>query len=178
MKLPVLCSSCLVQWTESEHTSNSDGFHSESLSPNICEKCIKQRADTNEETEITSAISIDKHNQLNAQYNDTDTPTQTVGNVTSSDNVLPLPNDSNCDTEDRSQVNISASVPCQPNTPHNNTENKHKAGSSERQLDGKGSCVEFGQAIRQEFLLHEGSTFLNNGSYGAVPRRVHEYRSR
>ena len=38
--------------------------------------------------------------------------------------------------------------------------------------------LEFGKAIRQEFLLHEGSIFLNNGSYGAVPMCVHEYKTR
>ena len=41
-----------------------------------------------------------------------------------------------------------------------------------------GVRTEFGEAIRDEFLLHEGSTFLNHGSYGAVPRRVHEYKSK
>lgn len=38
--------------------------------------------------------------------------------------------------------------------------------------------VKLGEAIRDEFLLHDGSTFLNHGSYGAVPRRVHEYKTR
>ena len=38
--------------------------------------------------------------------------------------------------------------------------------------------VKFGEAIRDKFLLHDGSTFLNHGSYGAVPRRVHEYKTR
>ena len=38
--------------------------------------------------------------------------------------------------------------------------------------------VRFGEAMRKEFELDEHSAFLNNGSYGAAPKRVLDYRRR
>ena len=36
----------------------------------------------------------------------------------------------------------------------------------------------FGAEMRRQFVLEPGSTFVNHGSYGSVPRRVLEYRLR
>ena len=47
-------------------------------------------------------------------------------------------------------------------------------------LDTKGlEAVKFGEEIRKsEFCLRPGSTFINNGSYGTVPRRVLDVQKR
>lgn len=37
---------------------------------------------------------------------------------------------------------------------------------------------EFGEDIRKEFMLREKSVFLNHGSYGSMPRCVHEKQVR
>lgn len=41
-----------------------------------------------------------------------------------------------------------------------------------------GAVVAFGAEMRRQFVLEPGSTFVNHGSYGSVPRRVLEYRLR
>ena len=42
----------------------------------------------------------------------------------------------------------------------------------------EGDKARFGEAMRKEFELDEDSAFLNNGSYGAAPKRVLDYRRR
>ena len=42
----------------------------------------------------------------------------------------------------------------------------------------EGDKARFGEAMRREFELDEDSAFLNNGSYGAAPKRVLDYRRR
>lgn len=51
---------------------------------------------------------------------------------------------------------------------------EHEVGKIRKfELDTKGLAnIAFGKQMRQEFCLDPNTTFLNHGSYGAVPKRV------
>ena len=38
--------------------------------------------------------------------------------------------------------------------------------------------LEYGTEVRKLFMLRENSVFINHGSYGCVPREVHEAQVR
>ena len=160
MDVPILCQNCAVIKLTSV-TLNVQGNDNNEKDLATLFKCIECR----DNTEQRDQRQIDNCNKRPNGY------TEAISNNAATIETL---------------VDIVRNVILQPNGFSKKTEalpTKTNAKGIRRELvldeDAvNGDRNRFGETIRKEFELDEDSTFLNNGSYGAVPKRVHGYRRR
>ena len=184
MKLSILCHTCAVRLMKValnvQAMENKDRDIATLLSQ--CINCrdnlvLRDKGQTDDDNKCLNGYTAKKSNKTAACNNSEETVktlADFIRNIEIDYNGITLTNNTeNADIEiDYNGITLTN------NTENADTEVGEYSLSIPKVLTRVSGRAQFGEEIRNEFLLDAGSTFLNNGSYGAVPKRVHEYKCR